>query len=74
MAEQKTPIDFADDLLEAWCRYYFDSEIYLKWGQTYADAIAQIFVWKNEDKVLTLKQFHNLLGLAIDSLEKAEKK
>lgn len=72
--KQKTPIDFANELLEIWGRDFIESEKYKEWGMTYADAMAQVFQWNGgaEENIETLKQFHNLLGLAIDYLEKKE--
>ena len=72
MAEQKTPIDFANELLEMWGRDFIENEKYKEWGMTYTDAMAQAFRWSEgaEKNVNTLKQFHNLLGLAIDYLGK----
>ena len=71
-SKQKTPIDFADELLTIWGRDFIESEKYKEWGMTYADAMAQVYQWKQgaKENVDTLKQFHNLLGLAIDYLEK----
>lgn len=70
--EQKTPIDFANELLEIWGRDFIESEKYKEWGMAYADAMAQVYQWNEGAKknIDTLKQFHNLLGLAIDYLEK----
>lgn len=71
-SKQKTPIDFANELLEIWGRDFIESEKYKEWGMTYGDAMAQVFQWNEGAKknIDTLKQFHNLLGLAIDYLEK----
>lgn len=70
--KQKTPIDFADELLAIWGRDFVESEKYKEWGMSYVDAMAQVYQWKQgaKENVDTLKQFHNLLGLAIDYLEK----
>lgn len=70
--KQKTPIDFADELLAIWGCDFIESEKYKEWGMTYADAMAQVYQWNEgaEKNIDTLKQFHNLLGLAIDYLEK----
>lgn len=69
---EKTPVDFANELLSIWARDFVESEKYRLWGMTYSDAIAQVFQWNEgaEKNVDTLKQFHNLLGLAIEYLEK----
>ena len=74
-SKQKTPIDFADELLTIWGRDFVESEKYKEWGMSYADAMAQVYQWKQgaKENIDTLKQFHNLLGLAIDYLE-GEKK
>ena len=74
-SKQKTPIDFANELLEIWGRDFIESMKYKEWGMTYADAMAQVYQWSGgaEKNIDTLKQFHNLLGLAIDYLE-GEKK
>lgn len=40
---QKTPIDFADELLSIWGRDFIESEKYREWGMSYADAMAQVF-------------------------------
>lgn len=68
---EKTPVDFADELLQLWSRDFIDSEKYKKWGMTYMDALTQAFKWNEgpEKNIDTLKQFHNLLGLAIKYLE-----
>lgn len=70
--KQKTPIDFADELLAIWGRDFVESEKYKGWGMSYVDAMAQVYQWKQgaKENIDTLKQFHNLLGLAIDYLEK----
>lgn len=72
MVEQKTPIDFADELLVMWGHDFIESGKYREWGMTYGDAMAQVYQWNEGAKknIDTLKQFHNLLGLAIDYLEK----
>lgn len=69
---EKTPIDFADELLSIWGRDFIESDKYKQWGMTYADAMAQVFQWNEGAKknIDTLKQFHTLLGLAIKYLEK----
>lgn len=69
---EKTPIDFADELLSIWGRDFIESEKYKRWGMSYADAMGQVFQWNEGAKknIDTLKQFHNLLGLAIEYLEK----
>lgn len=68
----KTPIDFANELLIMWGRDFIDSEKYKTWGMSYVDAVARVVQWNEgaEKNVDTLKQFHTLLGLAIDYLEK----
>ena len=68
---EKTPIDFAEELLSIWSRDFLDSEKYKKWGMTYTEAISQAYRWNEgaEKNIDTLKQFHNLLGLAIKYLE-----
>lgn len=68
----KTPIDFANELLTMWGHDFIESEKYKAWGMSYVDAMAQVYQWYEgaEKNVDTLKQFHNLLGLAIDYLEK----
>lgn len=68
----KTPIDFANELLKMWGRDFIESEKYKTWGMSYIDALAQVYQWNEgaEKNVDTLKQFHKLLGLAIDYLEK----
>lgn len=67
----KTPIDFANELLEMWGRDFIESQKYKEWGMTYIDAMAQVYQWNEgaEKNVDTLKQFHKLLGLAIGYLE-----
>lgn len=67
----KTPIDFANELLEIWGRDFIESEKYKTWGMSYVDAMAQVCQWNEGAKknVDTLKQFHTLLGLAIGYLE-----
>lgn len=69
---EKTPIDFANELLEIWGRDFIESDKYREWGMTYADAMSQVYQWNGGAKknIDTLKQFHKLLGLAIDYLEK----
>lgn len=69
---EKTPIDFADELLAIWGRDFIESGKYKEWGMTYADAMSQVYQWMQGAKknIDTLKQFHKLLGLAIDYLEK----
>ena len=71
---QKTPIDFADELLEMWGKDFIESMKYKEWGMSYADAMAQVYRWKGGAKknIDTLKQFHKLLGLAIEYLEKKD--
>lgn len=71
-SKQKTPIDFANELLKMWGRDFIESEKYKEWGMTYIDAMAQVYQWNEgaKENIDTLKQFHNLLGLAIDYLEK----
>lgn len=68
----KTPIDFANELLIMWGRDFIESEKYKTWGMSYVDAVARVVQWNEgaEKNVDTLKQFHTLLGLAIDYLEK----
>lgn len=70
--EKKTPIDFADELLNIWASDFIESDKYRKWGMSYIDAMAQVYQWREgaEKNIDTLKQFHNLLGLAIKYLEK----
>lgn len=70
--KQKTPIDFANELLEMWGRDFIESEKYKEWGMDYIDAMALVYQWNEgaEKNVDILKQFHTLLGLAIDYLEK----
>jgi hypothetical protein len=70
--EKETPIDFADELLNIWASDFIESEKYRKWGMTYIDAMAQVYRWREGAKknIETIKQFHNLLGLAIKYLEK----
>ena len=70
---EKTPIDFANELLAAWGHDFMESKRYKEWGMTYVDAMAQVYQWNEGAKknIDTLKQFHNLLGLAIDYLEKS---
>ena len=72
MAKQKTPIDFANELLRVWGHDFIESEKYKEWGMTYIDAVLQFRQWDKgaEKNVNTLKQFHSLLGQAIDYLEK----
>lgn len=69
---EKTPVDFADELLSMWARDFIESDKYRKWGMSYIDAMAQVYQWNEgaEKNIDTLKQFHNLLGLAIEYLEK----
>lgn len=69
---EKTPIDFADELLNIWGSDFIESGKYIEWGMSYADAMAQVYRWRGGAKknIKTLKQFHNLLGLAIKYLEK----
>lgn len=69
---EKTLIDFADKLLNIWGCDFIESEEYKKWGMSYFEAMAQVFQWNKgaEKNIGTLKQFHNLLGLAIECLEK----
>lgn len=69
---EKSPVDFADELLQLWARDFMDSEKYRKWGMTYTDAIAQALQWNAgaAKNIGIIKQFHNLLGLAIEYLEK----
>lgn len=69
---EKTPVDFADELLQLWASDFIESEKYKKWGMKYLDAMAQVYQWREgpEKNIDTLKQFHNLLGLAIEYLEK----
>lgn len=71
---EKTPIDFADELLRIWGRDFLDSEKYKEVGMTYTEALSQVYYWSGGAKknVETLKQFHNLLGLAIKYLEEKE--
>lgn len=68
---KKTPIDFANELLEVWGRDFIESGKYKEWGMSYIDAMAQVYQWNGgaEKNIDTLKQFHNLLGLAIKYLE-----
>lgn len=72
MSKQKTPIDFANELLTIWGHDFIESEKYKEWGISYGDALAQVYQWRQgaKENIDTLKQFHNLLGLAIDYLEK----
>lgn len=69
---EKTPIDFANELLKIWGRDFIEGEKYKEWGMTYIDAMAQAYQWNEgaEKNIETLKQFHNLLGLVIKYLEK----
>lgn len=69
---EKTPIDFADELLAIWGRDFIESGKYREWGMSYIDAMTQVYQWNEGAKknIDTLKQFHNLLGLAIKYLEK----
>lgn len=69
---EKTPIDFANELLAAWGRDFMESERYKECGMTYYDAMVQVYQWNGgaKENIDTLKQFHNLLGLAIGYLEK----
>lgn len=69
---KKTPIDFANELLRAWGHDFVNSGKYKEWGMTYIDAMEQVYRWNEgaEKNIDTLKQFHNLLGLAIKYLEK----
>ena len=71
---EKTPIDFANELLEIWGRDFIESGKYREWGMSYIDAMAQVYQWNEGAKknIDTLKQFHNLLGLAIKYLEGEE--
>ena len=71
-SKQKTPIDFANELLEMWGRDFIESMKYKEWGMDYIDAMAQVYQWNEgaEKNIDTLKQFHKLLGLAINYLEK----
>ena len=68
---EKTPIDFADELLRIWARDFIDSEKYKEMGMTYIEALSQVYHWSDGAKknIETIKQFHNLLGLAIKYLE-----
>lgn len=68
---EKTPIDFADELLSIWARDFIESDKYRKWGMSYTDAMGLVIQWNEGAKknIDTLKQFHNLLGLAIKYLE-----
>lgn len=68
----KTPIDFANELLSMWGNDFVESGKYIEWGMSYVDAMAMVYQWGlgAEENVDTLKQFHSLLGLAIDYLEK----
>lgn len=70
----KTPIDFCDELLQAWGQFFFDTELYKEWGMSHSDAIVQVFQWSSgaKENVDILKQFHNLIGLAIGYLEKRD--
>lgn len=71
--KQKTPLDFCQELLDAWTRNFIEGELYKEWGMSYTDAMAQVYLWRNgelKDNLDMLKQFHRLLGLAIDYLEK----
>ena len=67
----KTPIDFCDELLRMWGQDFIDSGKYREWGMGYGDALAQVLRWNEgaKENIDTLKQFHNLIGLAIDYLE-----
>lgn len=71
---EKTPIDFADELLEMWGRDFIESEKYREWGMSYIDAMSQVYRWNEGAKknIDTLKQFHKLLGLAIKYLEEKD--
>lgn len=71
---EKTPIDFADELLKMWGKDFIESGKYREWGMTYIDAVAQVYQWNEGAKknISTLKQFHILLGLAIKYLKKKD--